>query len=391
MYEDLEEQEREKPVRQSLFIRICSLLLMLILVLGSVVLVVYHDELNLDAFRRSLAYYNIKKEQNGAAEAFPIERDPTALFRSFDGGVLTASSTGCSLFAADGTRLLSEAVYLKNPVISAGRKLAAVFDAGGTALRLVSGKAIVLTLDLPEGRTIFSARVNGEGYLALTAEESGYKAVVRVFNDRQKEVFQWKSSSRFVTDAVVSEDSKFMAAATVGQENAFFNCRIVIYRLDSQTEFSSCELGDVVPIELKFPKDDLWVVCDEKVFRIGKEGTILGDYDYDGLRLMDYSLDGDGFLTLLLGGHAGSNYRKLVMIDSDFNHTAELPIREDVFSLSAAGRYVALLFADRLDIYAGEFSPYSSLNGTESAQTAIVREDGSAILIGEGTARLYIP
>ncbi len=79
------------------------------------------------------------------------------------------------------------------------------------------------------------------------------------------------------------------------------------------------------------------------------------------------------------------------MIDSDFNHTAELPIREDVFSLSAAGRYVAILFADRLDIYAGGFSPYSSLNGTESAQTAIVREDGSAILIGEGTARLYIP
>jgi hypothetical protein len=57
---------------------------------------------------------------------------------------------------------------------------------------------------------------------------------------------------------------------------------------------------------------------------------------------MDYSLDGDGFLTLLLGGHAGSNYRNLVMIDSGFKNTAELPIREDVLSLSAAGRYVAL-------------------------------------------------
>ncbi len=80
-----------------------------------------------------------------------------------------------------------------------------------------------------------------------------------------------------------------------------------------------------------------------------------------------------------------------MLIDSTFEQTKELPVREEVYSVSAAGRYLALLYADRLEIYTGDLLKYAGLERTESAQSAIVRADGSAILIGDGTARLYIP
>jgi hypothetical protein len=114
--------------------------------------------------------------------------------------------------------MVADTVYLEHPVISAGRTYAAVYDAGGSALRLLSGKKVVFSLDLPDDRCIYSARLNDAGYLALTADENGYKASVKVFDDKQKQVFQWNSSSRYVTDAAVSEDSTYMAAVTIGQE-----------------------------------------------------------------------------------------------------------------------------------------------------------------------------
>jgi hypothetical protein len=97
MREEREEKEQEKSVRQGLLVPVGSLILMLILVLGSVVLVVYHDELNLDDLRRTITYHNIKTGANGAAEAFEFESDLTNLFASFDNGCWSPPPqvTGC--------------------------------------------------------------------------------------------------------------------------------------------------------------------------------------------------------------------------------------------------------------------------------------------------------
>ena len=66
-------------------------------------------------------------------------------------------------------------------------------------------------------------------------------------------------------------------------------------------------------------------------------------------------------------------------------------MEEQVLSLSAAGRYVALLTADRLDIYDQDLELYHTLEGTQSARKALQRSDGSVLLIGSDTARVYLP
>ena len=70
---------------------------------------------------------------------------------------------------------------------------------------------------------------------------------------------------------------------------------------------------------------------------------------------------------------------------------AALPVEEQVLSLSAAGRYVGVLTADRLDIYSQDLELYNTLNGTQNAQKVLQRSDGSTMLIDSTTARLYVP
>ena len=66
-------------------------------------------------------------------------------------------------------------------------------------------------------------------------------------------------------------------------------------------------------------------------------------------------------------------------------------MEEQVLSLSAAGRYIAVLTADRLDIYTQDLTLYNTLEGTQSARAVLMRSDGSAMLIDSETARLYVP
>ena len=60
---------------------------------------------------------------------------------------------------------------------------------------------------------------------------------------------------------------------------------------------------------------------------------------------------------------------------------AQLELHEQVLSLTSAGRYTAVLTADRLDIYDQNLELYASLTGTQGARQVMQRSDGSALLL----------
>jgi hypothetical protein len=59
--------------------------------------------------------------------------------------------------------------------------------------------------------------------------------------------------------------------------------------------------------------------------------------------------------------------------------------------LTAAGRYLAVLYADSLVIYNQELQVYASLQGTDFATGVLVRKDGSALLLSADNATVFLP
>ena len=124
---------------------------------------------------------------------------------------------------------------------------------------------------------------------------------------------------------------------------------------------------------------------------VSAEGQLLGSYDYSGRYLKEFSLEGDGYATLLLGRYQTGSQADLVTVGPDGAVLSSRAVEEQVLSLSAAGRYVALLTADRLEIYTSGDEPYSTLEGTSGAQKVLMRSDGTAMLVSSREAWLYIP
>lgn len=387
---------KKKP---NILVRLLAFLVTLALIFGAVTLVVYRDRLNFDVIRRYFAYRSLERNDSGQAESFAHEGSTRDIFVSAGENLLVCSTTGVRLFSGSGTQYANEQIVMEQPVAMAAGEWSLAYDAGGKSLYLFRDKEKVFSLGADNGKTILSARVNENGWLAVVTQAASYKGSVTVYNPQQQPVLQLNRSSGFVMDAVVTEDGKYLATVTVSQSGASFASSLDFYRLDRTEEETepdaSCTLDGSVILDLREQDGTMWALGDTGVFAVSLAEKSLGErkgaYSYSEQYLKEFSLEGDGYAALLLGKYRAGTQAQLLVTDEAGEVTGTLDIGEQVLSLSAAGRYIAVLTADRLDIYTSDLRLYDSLSGTQNAQKVLMRADGTAMLIGAKTARLYIP
>ena len=108
------------------------------------------------------------------------------------------------------------------------------------------------------------------------------------------------------------------------------------------------------------------------------------------MHLKRYSLAGDGFAVALLAKYRAGSQGELWVVSSDGSHKS-LEIDQQVLSLSAAGRYIAVLTGKQLNIYTKDLELYATLDSTQGARQVLLMEDGSAVLISADSASFYVP
>jgi hypothetical protein len=383
------------PRKPNLFLRMAAFLLTVALMLGAVTLVVYRDRVSFDALRRRLTYRALERSDSGQAESFYYDGSAKDCFVAVGNKLLVSSGAGIHLYSGSGTQYAAHQAVLESPVAQAAGAFALVYSAGGRSLFVYQDKEDeVLALNETAG-DIISARVNALGYLAVTTRASGYKGSATIYDRSLIPVLQLNLSSSFLTDALVSSDGKNLAAITMGQGESGFQSTLALYALgrtaDQTAPDAICPLGGNLVLDLAEDTAGYWALGDLSLTLANHSGALVGSYDYGGRYLKEFSLNGDNFAALLLGKYRAGTVADLVVVDGRGTATATLAVDEQVLSLSAAGRYVAVLTADRLDLYTADLTPYATLSGTQGARKVLLRPDGSALLIGSGTARLYIP
>ncbi|MGI6498819.1 MAG: DUF5711 family protein [Oscillospiraceae bacterium] len=388
---NLPPKKKKRRRRRSLLFRAVSFFVMLVVVLGAVALVAFRDQLNIDALRRAIAYRQMERTESGQCMEFQYEKDTSNQFASYQNGLLIASTTGIALLDQCGQVRFSEKAVMSSPIVCTSGNAALVYDAGGPRLVAFSGMKTGLSLTLDNGLSFFSAALNDSGYLTTVSKAPGYKAVVNVYDDTQEHVFRWNSSSHFVSDAAVFNDCKTMAAITVGQSDTQYQSTAVFYRLDSETQYASLDLGSQLVLSVKPMGDLLCVLTEDAVVYINNKGEQVSSYSYQNESLSAFSLDGDGFSVLELGKYHAGSLGRLDTVDLSGNTIATLPFSDHIVSLSVAGRYIGVLFSNHLDIYDKSFNLYARLDDTGNTRKILMRADGSVMCVDADTAWLYLP
>ncbi len=191
----------QKP---NILVRLLALLVTAALALGALTLVVYRDQFNLDAVKRWLALRSVETDASGAAAPFTHAGGGQHLLRLSEGGAssVQSSAAGAHYYSFSGDQY-AEVTPSASPSCPPPPPQAWSMTPAERACFSSGRSGGLLPLDV-DG-TLLSARVNDSGWLAVTAQQSGYKGSVTVYNSTfDKTVIQINLSSTFIMDAVLS-------------------------------------------------------------------------------------------------------------------------------------------------------------------------------------------
>ncbi|MCI2106003.1 MAG: DUF5711 family protein [Intestinimonas sp.] len=385
-------EENAEIKKRSLLRRTLTFLLTLVLLLGAILIVANRNQLNFDAVKRYFTYRSLERSDSGQAKAFTFDAGGKNCFTNADGDLLVTSSSGIRLYSPSGTAYLDLPLSLNTPAVDTCGESAVSYTSGGYDLQVLTKRESSWSLHTDTGSELLSARLNKNGWLAVTSRAAGYKGAVTVYDSSGSAKVGFQISSNFVMDGVVTDDNQSAAVLTVGQENNVFTSSLSFYHLDEDSPYAQLSLGNDVFLDLHCSGSDLWAVGENSLALIHcGDGTLAGTYDYSGRYLKSYSLGGSDFASLLLGKYRAGTSASLVTVDSSGKELASLDLSEQVLDLSSAGRYVAVLTANQLQIYTRNLKLYGSLDNSGGSRNVVLRDDGTAYLIGSESAQLFVP
>ncbi len=379
------------PKKPNILFRLLALLVTAALVLGALALVVYRDRFNLDAVKRWLSYRSLETTETGEAAPFTHAGGDRLSIAYLDNGVLLSSTAGAHYYSFSGEKYAEEVMAMENPVLSASAKSGVVYDAGGQSLFLFRGTEEVFDLSLTGGADLLSARVNDSGWLAVTAQQSGYKGAVTVYDSHGQKVIQISLSSTFLVDAVLSPDCRTVAVITMDQEGGAFHSEVLFFPVDQKEPSARVSLGSSAVLDLDYESDVLWVLGEDRLLTVSPKEGSAQTYLFNRSYLKGCSFGGDGFALLLLGRYRAGSASQALTIGPDGQVISTLGLSGQVLDFAAAGGYCSLLTGSGLTIYTSDFRPYASLESTFGARYTSLHADGSALLADTQQAWLYIP
>lgn len=379
------EQERRRKNRK----RVLTLAGIVLLVCAVLCLILFRQELNLDKIRRYVTY--LGKEGSGTYGEYIFDAHSANSYAAFDNGLALATVAGLEVFDPYGEPLCTVNRAMSVPVLAVGKNTVLAYDVGGTAICAAGANSTpLLSMDLV--KPILDADISGGDAVCYAVAEDGYKTVLTVLSSEQKQTYQWLSSTQYLPLCAISDSGKRLGAVSLGQTEGIFNSSAVLFSTEQEEPLATLSLGNQLIYDLDFVDEKILCAIGENgLVYFDDDGNAIGEYGYNGQYLRDYSMHGSGFVTLILNQYKAGNRYSIVTVDNKGQELSSLYLGEEVLSISAAGNYVAVLGAGKLYIYTADLKPYAETEQVFGASDVVMRADGSAILIGGGAAKLYLP
>lgn len=386
---DLQEEQPRRLRQKKKSRKWLWLTLTVLVVLGAVAAAVLWDANSFDGLRRSIIYARAEKDETGCAKLYYYENDATSRFAAIDGSLVTVAANQVRLLDERSQVLYQNSVRFLHPDLVSGGGVAVAYDIGGTALYALDSKSLRWQQET-EGELI-AVTVNPHGYVTAVYNKSGAKAAVTVWDSNGAAVFTFQSAQRFVMTAALGQDDRTLAAVTMGQEDGKFQSFLVLYHTDSDKMVATTPVDGGVAYALETLQREFCAVTEQGLYLLDSGGELKASYSYGGQFLRRCVVGDGGWAALLLSRYKSGGYASLITVDGDGNELGGCDIDGEVLDISTAGRYVAVLFSDRLTIYDKYLTEVATLPDVSEVRAVLMRADGSAVLAGASGASLYLP
>ena len=323
-----------------------------------------------------------KKDNSGfSADLLGYEN---ARFAAAGSGFAAVSDISCRLYGRNGEILCTASRSYPQLQAAGAEGCAAVWSEGGSGITLLRSTGAA---DLEFSGGVTAADINDAGTAVVLAGEIGYKGSVTVIDKENNAVYRVYIGSGYPVDADISPDSDRVAVLCLTAEGS----AVSVYDTDREelhAEYS--EVGKSC-FDLEYLSDGrLLLISAQQATFLKDDGKLLGELSFEGEFLKGYAA-GDGFAVLLLGRYKAGSAGRVLLTDTAGNPLRYLDTEAETEGISAAGKYLAVRYSDETVVYDTELNVLGSLQDTAGIQAAVMRADGSAVIISGGKAAVFEP
>lgn len=364
--------------------RAVSFLAVIIIAIGVVWLSLNFDTLG-EIFAGT-AIGNFFATDKEAAEELRFDVYSDSVFTGIEGGLAVASGSGMQLYDLKGETLDAQSVILQNPTVMGGGGKAVVWSAGSGDFYVLGKKDGIVRQKTDEN--VISVSINRDDWIAVSAEESGYRGAVTVFNSKLKSVYKWYSGEGYLIGAALSEASDKMAALTITGEGSKVSC----FALSGQEQRGSYISENAMLFDVAYLSSfRICTLAENMAVFLDDKAEFISSYDFSDGYLKDYSMEGSGFLALVIGKYKTGSAGSIVTLSTDGGVLGSIDIKREALSISAAGKFLAVLYDDELIIYRSDLTEYARLDDVTNVRQVCANTDGSVLMLTSSGAVVYAP
>ena len=307
-----------------------------------------------------------------------------ARFAAAGSGFAAVSDISCRLYGRNGEILCTASRSYQQLQIAGAEGCAAVWSEGGSGLTILRGSGAA---DLSFSGGVTAADMNDAGTAVVLAGEIGYKGSVTVVDKENNAVYRVYVGSGYPLDADISPDSRRVAILSLTADGS----SVSVYETDSEQLRAEYVSDSRSCFDLEYLSDGrLLLISADRAAFLKDDGKLLGEYTFDGEFLKGYAA-GDGYAVLLLGSYKAGSTGRILLTDTAGNLLRSLDTSSETEGVSASGKYFAVRFSDEIVLYDIDLNVLGSLQDTAGIQAAVMRSDGSAVIISGGKAAIFEP
>lgn len=363
--------------------KIAVLLGAVLLVLLTVTLILNRDRLTFGHITRAIQYRNLGSAS--LAEDFRFASLGSNTFAVLDDGIAVASGSGLAFFDRAGREVYAAQASMQQPVIETEGSFALAYDLGGLDI-LVGNTREVLRHKEADGR-IIDARINENGWVTVSSEQIGTLGVVHVYDAQGQARLRVLAGDGHLIAAALAADNRTLITLTMTETGG----RVAWFCADVGGDPQHVHLEeDELFFDLWFTARDgaVGVISSNMVRFLSNTGELTSEYLFPDLHLRAYDTYG-GRAGLHLSPFRTGAGGTLAVLEPN-GSPRETLAEGTVIDISLRGRFLAVLYFNRLDTYRNGRA-YASWDDTEGMTRVLMREDGTVFRLSPQRARLLVP
>lgn len=241
---------------------------------------------------------------------------------------------------------------------------------------------------ITEDSAVVAAAVADNGSIATSHASEKHQSILRVYNSRFKNVFQWNCSQERIADISLSGNGRNLVVAAVGAENAEIYTRIIVFNIGdaepkADIKFSGTMFFDVVYTA----SGKIIAVGDNRTVVLNKKGETVDETVYSEDSVIAVCSDDSGN-TVVCYEEFGGSKTGIVRYSRSGKKTCSLVVDGIPDCVAADSGRIAVASGNEIIVYSQNGKETKRME-TENSVSQVIVSSGTVYAVEGGAIHKY--